>query len=112
MLLIRDAATRLIGMPGTSWIRLLAFLPLAIALVAALSYVSSKRSLLWEVPLQSAAIGLLLAGVPVLVVGLFGNWAVFTTPLGFRAAAIALLGVTTASLMRYLQSRYVRGSDA
>jgi len=112
ILLVREAAVLSLSLPGPSLTRLLVFLPIAIALVAGLSWTAATRSLLWQVPLQSAAVGLLLAALPVLVGGLFGNWSVYSTTLGLKAAGIALLGFLAAWLLRYLQRRVVPGQDA
>lgn len=112
MLVIRELAALWMGLTAPSPKRLLAFFFIAAVLVCALYHMSSSRSLLWEVPLQSIAIGLLLAGIPVLVTGLFDNWAVFSSALGFRATVIALLGFVVAWLIRYLQRRHLRRKDA
>ena len=112
MALVREAAVLSFGLPGPSPARLLAFAPIAVLLLLGLGWASSSRSLPWQTLLQGLAVGLLAAALPVLDGGFFGYWTVFPLALGIKAAAVVLLGLLAACLLRYLQRRMLPGQDA
>ncbi len=81
---------------------------IALLLVVGAAVALRDRSMFWQVALQSTAAGGLVAGVNLLVRPLFYNWHVLFGDVGLVGIISIVLGLTSAALMRRLQSKTKR----
>jgi hypothetical protein len=78
---------------------------IALLLVVGAAVTLRDRSMFWQVALQSTAAGGLVAGVNLLVRSLFNNWHALFGDVGLVGIMSTVLGLTSAALMRRLQSK-------